>query len=99
MERAPDLATTESGIGGTGALAGPVDLPRDDRVERRVVALGARDKKVQQLKAADAAVANLAGEAGCRGEGALFHVSSLPFMQNGTLTARSQRNHGPRNRQ
>ena len=61
MERAPDLATTKRRIGGAGTLAGAVDLPRDDRVERQVLTLGARYEKIQQLKAADAAVADFAG--------------------------------------
>src|ERR1700732_2755978 len=50
-------------------------LPGDDGVQRRVVLLGASDKEVEQLEAADAPVADLAGQAGCRGEGTLIHVS------------------------
>src|SRR4051794_11243823 len=78
------LAARQRGIGGAGAFAGPVDLPGDDRVECRVVSLGARHKEVEELDATNAPVADLAGNAGCRGKGALIHVSSLPIVQSGT---------------
>jgi len=91
MQRPPYLAARQRGIGGASAFAGRVDLPGDDRVECRVVSLGARHKEVEELDATNAPVADLASKAGCRGNGALIHVSSLPIVQSGTLTAASNR--------
>src|SRR5262249_25371578 len=64
MQRPPDFAARERRISSAAALPGLIDLPGDDRVERRVMALGARYVVVEQFETADAAVADLRGEAG-----------------------------------
>ena len=72
-------------VSSAGALAGGVDLPGYDCVERRVVALGAGDKVIEQLHTSDAAVADLAGKLRRGGKGAVVHIASLGTGQNGTL--------------
>jgi hypothetical protein len=61
-----------------GALAGGVDLPGDDRIERRVIALGAGEIEVEQFEAADAAVADLEGKLSGGAKGAHVHLVSSP---------------------
>jgi hypothetical protein len=63
------LAARQCCVGIARPIAGVIDLPGDDGVERRVVALGARDKEVEQLEATDAPVADFAGQSRCRSKG------------------------------
>jgi hypothetical protein len=61
VQRPPRLALDQRGVGIAGALAGDVDLPGDDCIERRVTAFGAGEVEIEQFKTTDAAVADLDG--------------------------------------
>jgi hypothetical protein len=65
-------------------------LPGDDRVQRRVAALGAREKEVQQFQATDPPVADLLGQTARRSKGALVHRSVLPDENRSLAAPRAQ---------
>ncbi len=46
-----NLAAGSSVMGGLRRVPGPVDIPRDDRIERRVDALRSREQPVEYLTA------------------------------------------------
>jgi hypothetical protein len=77
MQRAPTLAPRENGIGGAGAFSRLVDLPDNDRVQRGIMPLRARQVKVEQFEAADAPVANFVCQFGCGCERAIVHALAL----------------------
>jgi hypothetical protein len=59
VQWSPALAAGEGGIGGEGALASGVNLPSDDRIEGRVMPLGAGEVEVEQFDTPHAPVADL----------------------------------------
>ncbi len=78
MQRSPHLAFGQRGVGVAGALAGGIDLPGDDCIERRVIAFGAGEVEIEQFEAADAAVTDLDGQLSGGTKGVRVHLASSP---------------------
>ena len=73
VQRAPDLAAGEGGIGFHGARSGGLGIHPDDRVQRRIEPLDPREIQVEQLQAADFFVPDHLGELRRRLERDLRH--------------------------
>ena len=75
VERPPQIAARERGVGVPGAAASAGLVQRADGVQRRVMARDAREMELDQLVRGDAARAHGGGELRSAGEGIDRHAA------------------------
>ena len=73
VQRAPHLAAGQRAVGGARPRARALEIPDDDRVQRAIVALDARQVEVEQLETAELLAADVGGEPPGRAERNVEH--------------------------